>query len=98
MGFAAEVEAMRSAWKTGGFHSARRLVSDRMFADLPLIAATSAHEIVEQVRPYIAAGATRIILPYVAATDDVVGEMKSFIEGWSSVTTPADRGEKLDVI
>jgi alkanesulfonate monooxygenase SsuD/methylene tetrahydromethanopterin reductase-like flavin-dependent oxidoreductase (luciferase family) len=98
MGFAAEVEAMRSAWKTGGFHSARRLVSDRMFADLPLIAATSAHEVVEQVRPYAAAGATRIILPYVAATDDVVGEMKSFIEGWSSVTTPADRGEKLDVI
>jgi hypothetical protein len=26
-------------------------------------------------------------VPYVAATDDVVGEMKSFIEEWSSVTT-----------
>jgi len=87
MGFAAEVEAMRSAWKTGGFHSARKLVSDRLFAGLPLIAATSAHEVVEQIRPYAAAGATRIILPYVAATEDVVGEMKSFIEEWSSVTT-----------
>jgi 5,10-methylenetetrahydromethanopterin reductase len=87
MGFATEVEAMRSAWKTGGFHSARKLVSDRLFAGLPLIAATSAHEVVEQIRPYAAAGATRIILPYVAATEDVVGEMKSFIEEWSSVTT-----------
>jgi alkanesulfonate monooxygenase SsuD/methylene tetrahydromethanopterin reductase-like flavin-dependent oxidoreductase (luciferase family) len=87
MGFAAEVEAMRSAWKTGGFHSARKLVNDRMFAGLPLIAATSAREVVEQIRPYAAAGATRIILPYVAATDDVVGEMKSFIAQWSSVTS-----------
>lgn len=87
MGFAAEVEAMHSAWKTGGFHSARKLVSDRLFSGLPLIAATSAHEVVEQIRPYAAAGATRIILPYVAATQDVVGEMKSFIEEWSSVKT-----------
>jgi hypothetical protein len=43
--------------------------------------------VVEQIRPYAAAGATRIILPYVAASDDVVGEMKSFIEQWSSVET-----------
>jgi alkanesulfonate monooxygenase SsuD/methylene tetrahydromethanopterin reductase-like flavin-dependent oxidoreductase (luciferase family) len=85
MGFAEEVEAMRNAWKTGGFHSARKLVSDRMFANLPLIAATSAHEIVEQIRPYATAGATRIILPYVAATDDVIGEMKSFIEKWNTL-------------
>jgi 5,10-methylenetetrahydromethanopterin reductase len=87
MGFAAEVEAMRNAWKTGGFHSARKLVSDRLFAGLPLIAAASAQQVVEQIRPYAAAGATRIILPYVAASDDVVGETKSFIEHWSSVTT-----------
>jgi alkanesulfonate monooxygenase SsuD/methylene tetrahydromethanopterin reductase-like flavin-dependent oxidoreductase (luciferase family) len=91
MGFAAEVESMRSAWKTGGFHSARKLVSDRMFAELPLIAATSAHEILEQIRPYTAAGATRIILPYVAAGDDVVGEMKDFMEKWSSVTLTEER-------
>ena len=42
MGFASEVEAMRGAWKSGGFHAARKLVSDRMFASLPLVAATSA--------------------------------------------------------
>ena len=70
MGFASEVEAMRGAWKSGGFHAARKLVSDRMFASLPLVAATSAQQVVEQIKPYVEAGATRVILPYVAASDD----------------------------
>lgn len=87
MGFAAEVEAMRGAWKAGGFHAARKLVTDRMFASLPLVAATSAPEVVEQMKPYAQAGATRIILPYVAASDDIVGEMKNFIAYWSPATT-----------
>jgi alkanesulfonate monooxygenase SsuD/methylene tetrahydromethanopterin reductase-like flavin-dependent oxidoreductase (luciferase family) len=84
MGFASEVEGMRAAWKAGGFHAARKLISDRLFNGLPLVAATSAEEVVEQIKPYSAAGATRIILPYVAASEDVVGEMKSFIHYWSS--------------
>jgi alkanesulfonate monooxygenase SsuD/methylene tetrahydromethanopterin reductase-like flavin-dependent oxidoreductase (luciferase family) len=83
MGFAAEVEAMRAAWKSGGFHAARRLVTDRLFAGLPLLAATSPDEIVEQIKPYQEAGATRIILPYVAASDDVVSEVKYFIKSWN---------------
>jgi alkanesulfonate monooxygenase SsuD/methylene tetrahydromethanopterin reductase-like flavin-dependent oxidoreductase (luciferase family) len=87
MGFADEVEAMRLAWKAGGFHAARALISDRMFNSLPLVAATSAPEVVEQIWPYIEAGATRIILPYVAASDDIVGEMKNFIDYWSPSTT-----------
>jgi 5,10-methylenetetrahydromethanopterin reductase len=87
MGFASEVEAMRAAWKSGGFHAARKLVTDRMFSSLPLVAATSATEVVEQIKPYLDAGATRVILPYVAASDDIVGEMKSFIDYWSPVTT-----------
>jgi alkanesulfonate monooxygenase SsuD/methylene tetrahydromethanopterin reductase-like flavin-dependent oxidoreductase (luciferase family) len=87
MGFGAEVESMRAAWKSGGFHAARRLVTDRMFGELPLIPATSALEVVQQIRPYVDAGATRVILPYVAASDDVVGEMQSFIDYWSPATT-----------
>ena len=35
MGFADEVEAMRLAWKAGGFHAARALITDRMFSSLP---------------------------------------------------------------
>ena len=87
MGFAGEVEAMRGAWKSGGFHAARKLVSDRMFASLPLIAATSAPQVVQQIKPYVEAGATRVILAYVAASDDMVGEMQSFIDYWSLAVT-----------
>jgi alkanesulfonate monooxygenase SsuD/methylene tetrahydromethanopterin reductase-like flavin-dependent oxidoreductase (luciferase family) len=83
MGFGAEVEAMRSAWKSGGFHAARKLVTDEMFRSLPLLAATSSSEVVSQLRPFIDAGATRIILPYVTASDDMVGEIKNFIQFWS---------------
>ena len=87
MGFASEVEAMRAAWKAGGFHAARKLITERMFASLPLVAATSAPQVVEQIKPYVDAGATRVILPYVAASDDVVGEMKRFIDYWSPAVT-----------
>jgi alkanesulfonate monooxygenase SsuD/methylene tetrahydromethanopterin reductase-like flavin-dependent oxidoreductase (luciferase family) len=87
MGFAAEVQAMREAWKSGGFHAARKLITERMFAGLPLVAATSGRAVVEQIRPYAEAGATRIILPYVAASDDVVGELKDFMNCWTPVTT-----------
>jgi alkanesulfonate monooxygenase SsuD/methylene tetrahydromethanopterin reductase-like flavin-dependent oxidoreductase (luciferase family) len=87
MGFGAEVEAMRAAWKSGGFHAARKLVSDAMFSSLPLIAATSAQEVVGQLKPYVDAGATRIILPYVSASDDMVGEIKSFIQFWTPSLT-----------
>jgi alkanesulfonate monooxygenase SsuD/methylene tetrahydromethanopterin reductase-like flavin-dependent oxidoreductase (luciferase family) len=89
MGFGAEVQEMRAAWKSAGFHAARKLITDRMFDGLPLVAATSADEVVEQIRPYVAAGATRIILPYVAASDDVVGELKNFMSYWTPATTGA---------
>ena len=82
MGFAAEVEAMRAAWQSGGFHAARALITDRLFDGLPLVAATCVDEIREKMKPYWDAGATRIILPYVAASEDVVGETKRFISAW----------------
>jgi alkanesulfonate monooxygenase SsuD/methylene tetrahydromethanopterin reductase-like flavin-dependent oxidoreductase (luciferase family) len=89
MGFASEVEAMRSEWQSGGFHAARKLITDEMFRALPMVAATSADEVVTQIKPYAEAGATRIILPYVAASDDIVGELREFIRYWSPATTNA---------
>lgn len=89
MGFSAEVEAMRAAWQSGGFHAARKLITDEMFRSLPMVAATSAAEVVEQMKPYAEAGATRIILPYVAASDDIVGELRNFIQYWSPEMTGA---------
>ena len=82
MGFGEEVEAMRAAWKSGGFHAARRLITDRLFEGLPMAAATSIGEVREKLKPYEEAGATRMILPYVAQSDDVVGELRNFILAW----------------
>lgn len=96
MGFGAEVEAMRTAWKSGGFHAARKFVTDGLFDGLPLVAATSAQEIVKQIKPYQQAGATRVILPYVAASDDVIGEVKHFIMGWSTAAAELGRMHKGD--
>ena len=82
MGFGEEIEAMRAAWKSGGFHAARRLITDRLFEGLPMAAATSVAEVWEKIKPYEEAGATRMILPYVAQSDDVVGELKGFMSAW----------------
>lgn len=84
MGFAAEVEAMRSTWKEKGFHSARAMVTDRLFHGLPFLAATSVDEIQQGIKPYFEAGATRIILPYVPCSEDVVEEMGSFLRAWGN--------------
>ncbi len=79
MGFAEEVAAMRAAWQGSGFHAARALITDRMFAGLPMIAATSVDEVRAGIQPYIDAGATRIVIPYVPNSDDVVGETRRFL-------------------
>lgn len=79
MGFGSEVEAMRAAWQASGFQAARSQITDRLFNGLPLIAATSSMEVRSGIKPYEEAGATRIILPYVPASEDVVREMNHFI-------------------
>jgi len=84
MGFGDEVNAMRAAWQSSGFHAARALISDRFFQGVPMVAATSVEDIRERVKPYAEAGATRIILPYVPSSEDVVGETKDFITAWSA--------------
>lgn len=84
MGFGDEVNAMRAAWQASGFHAARALISDRLFQGVPMVAATSVEEIRERVQPYAEAGATRVILPYVPSSEDVVGETRNFITAWSA--------------
>ena len=83
MGFADEVDAMRAAWKTSGFHGARALISDRLFNSVPMIPATSVEEVRERLQPYIDAGATRICIPYIPNSEDVVGETRRFLTAWN---------------
>ncbi|HZS02378.1 MAG TPA: LLM class flavin-dependent oxidoreductase [Chloroflexota bacterium] len=82
MGWGPEIEAIYAAYQRGGFNAGMAQVTDRMLAELPLVAATSVDEIRDRVRPYEEAGATRIILAPVPCTPDVVPEIKAFVEAW----------------
>jgi len=94
MGFGPEVEDLRSAWRASGFQAARAKVTDRLFEGLPMVAATSAAEVWAGIQPYKEAGATRIILPYVPASDDVVGELEGFIASMGKYAQRASSGRK----
>ncbi|MDO8563205.1 MAG: LLM class flavin-dependent oxidoreductase, partial [Candidatus Limnocylindria bacterium] len=82
MGFAVESQRIRDAYAAGGFKAAMVEVTDGMVDGLPTIAATSAAEVRERVRPWIDAGATRLIIPPVPCTDDPVREARGFLRGW----------------
>lgn len=85
MGFATESAAIREAYQSGGFKAAQALITDAMVEGLPTVAATSPEEIRARVQPYIDAGATRILIPYVPVTDDTVTEAKAFLRAWKPV-------------
>ncbi|MDE0354867.1 MAG: LLM class flavin-dependent oxidoreductase [Deltaproteobacteria bacterium] len=82
MGFGEEVAAIREAWRASSFQAATGQVTDRLLDGLPLVAGESVAEVLDQVQAYGEAGATRVILPYVPCTDDVVGEIRDFIEAF----------------
>jgi len=96
MGFGSEVEAMRSAWQRSGFHAAKGLITDRLFDGVPLIAATSVEEVRQKIKPYADAGATRIILPYVPSSDNVVEEMERFISAWGDKGQVKSKKAKIE--
>jgi alkanesulfonate monooxygenase SsuD/methylene tetrahydromethanopterin reductase-like flavin-dependent oxidoreductase (luciferase family) len=84
MGFAEESAKIRETWRESGFRAAQTAVPEGLVDQLPTIAARTADEARERMQPYIDAGATRIIIPYVAATDEPVGETRRFLEAWRS--------------
>ena len=47
-----------------------------------MIAATSIEEVREGLQPYIEAGATRICIPYIPNSEDVVAETRGFLSAW----------------
>lgn len=85
MGFEDEVNAIHKAFKEGGFKAAAAALTDDYFDRLPVIAATSAAEVKERLQPFLAAGATRMVIPYVPATDDVVADCERFLRAWGTV-------------
>ncbi|MPZ14644.1 MAG: LLM class flavin-dependent oxidoreductase [Chloroflexi bacterium] len=82
MGFAEENRRVRDAYKEGGFRAAQAAVSDTLLENLPTIAATSSEEVRDRLQPYLEAGATRLIIPYVPVSDDATGETTAFLNAW----------------
>ena len=83
-GFEAEVAAIEAAFQKGGFKAAQALMTDEYMDKLPVIPATSAKEVRDRLQPFVEAGVTRLIIPYVPPTEPVVEDARRFIEAWGS--------------
>ena len=81
-GFEAEVAAVREAFSQGGFRAAVAGITDEYMDRLPAVAATSIEEVKERLQPYVDAGATRLIIPYVPAGEAVVEDAARFLTAW----------------
>jgi hypothetical protein len=51
---------------------------------LPVIPATSIQEIRDRLKPFVEAGVTRLIVPYVPVTEPVIEDARRFIEAWGN--------------
>jgi alkanesulfonate monooxygenase SsuD/methylene tetrahydromethanopterin reductase-like flavin-dependent oxidoreductase (luciferase family) len=84
-GFEGEVAKASSAAREGGLRAAAGAISDEYLDRLPLFAATSIEEVVDRLRPYEGCGVSRIIVPYVPATDAPIDEARRFLDAWRAV-------------
>lgn len=83
-GFEAEVTAVQEAFKAGGFKAASAKITDAYMDKLPVIPATSVKEIKERLQPFVEAGVTRLIVPYVPVTEPVIDDARKFVEAWGN--------------
>lgn len=87
-GYGEEIDRVRDAFREGGFRAAQAAVPDVLLEGdstrepLPLVAARSGEEVRERIQPYLEAGATRLIIPYVPITDEAVPETVEFLKAW----------------
>jgi hypothetical protein len=82
LGFEEHVTAIREGYRQGGFKAAMAAISDEYMDQVPMVAATSIEEVRERLAPFVAAGATRFIIPYVPTTDAVVEDAMAFLRAW----------------
>ena len=81
-GFEPEVQAVQEAFRAGGFKAARAHITDAYMDKLPVIPGTSIQEIKDRLAPFIEAGATRLVVPYVPVTEPVIEDARQFVEAW----------------
>jgi len=83
MGFADDVDRVHTAFRDGGFRAAEAAVTDDYMDRLPVIPATSIEVVRERLRPFEAAGATRLIIPYVPASEPASADAERFLRAWA---------------
>src|SRR5262247_3516614 len=82
MGFEKEVNAIQGAFRKGGFKAAMAALSDDYMDRLPVIPGTSIEEVKAKLLPFLDAGVTRLVIPYVPVTEPVVEDAKKFLAAW----------------
>ena len=70
-------------------------MTDDYMDKLPVIPATSVKEIKERLKPFVEAGATRLIVPYVPVTEPVIDDARRFVEAWGNLSAFNKRIENL---
>jgi alkanesulfonate monooxygenase SsuD/methylene tetrahydromethanopterin reductase-like flavin-dependent oxidoreductase (luciferase family) len=83
LGFSAEVEEIQRAFQQGGFKAAMAALADEYMDRLPVIPGTSIGEVRQRLLPFVEAGATRLVIPYVPVTEPVVEDAKRFLDAWA---------------
>ncbi|MBI4200373.1 MAG: LLM class flavin-dependent oxidoreductase [Chloroflexi bacterium] len=83
-GFQEEVLAVKAAHGQGGFRAAMAQVDDAYMDRLPVVLAKSVEEAKDRLQPYLQAGVTRLIIPYVPTGDAVLEDARRFLRAWES--------------
>ena len=83
-GFEPEVTRVQEAFKSGGFKAAEQFITDEYMDKLPVIPGTSIKEIKERLQPFVEAGVTRLIIPYVPVREPVIEDARRFVEAWGN--------------
>ena len=81
-GFAADVDAVQEAFRSGGFKAAMARLTDDYMDRLPVVPATSAAEIKDRLAPFVEAGVTRMVVPYVPVGEPAAEDAARFITAW----------------
>src|SRR5581483_7916420 len=72
MGYAEQSARIRDTYRESGFRAAQTAVPEALVDELPTIAARNADEARERLAPYLDVGLTRLIIPYMPASDDAI--------------------------
>ena len=83
-GFEPEVMRIQEAFKANGFKAAAQHMTDEYMDKLPVIPGTSIKEIKERLQPFVDAGVTRLIVPYVPVDEPVIADARRFVEAWGN--------------